>query len=217
MPAGWLVDDARYQAFIPRGTHEACIWGHKPDALLDPTCRQVEEMEFYQASGLHYVPGEGRDGEIPVAAVTPCTGGCPAGETCIQESCRGVRYGFRSLAAELWTRAHEYSSLGEQIWSKFFEYQPGPEQARRPGGGINLPLSFTGSLADSPGQPPWAWDDVDDSQVERGQWFIDPAYSIGRHLKPMEGDPWSLELGEYCWNVYLGIFERDQVGCSGNP
>ena len=61
------------------------------------------------------------------------------------------------------------------------------------------------------------WRDVivSDDSLARGQWFIDPAFSVHQRLMPAEGDEWSTSERDYCWNVYLGIFRRDAPGCSG--
>ncbi len=218
MPAEWLIDDARYQSFIPFGTHESCVWGRR-SAALDLHCMQTNAGAFYQSSGLHYVPGDDASGDIPVAAPTACEEGCPApGEHCVNGACTAFRYGMRSLAAELWIRRHEFARYGETIWSGTpLVYEPLPADQRRPGAGMRFPLAFAGAPDNSPGQPPWAWDDRDDSEVARGQWFLDPAYSLNRHLKPAEGDRWSTTAQDYCWNIYLGIFRWKDPGCSGAP
>ncbi len=215
MPADWLLDDTRYQAFVTYGEHQGCIWGYEATAL-DLACIQDDAGEFYRDSGLHYVPGDGPNGDVPVADVAPCEEGCPyPGEACVNGDCTSFRYGLRSLAAELWVRRHEYESLGEQLWGATFEYTPEPADDRRPGAGLKFPGSFSGTSGGGPGQPPWAWDDRDDSQIAPGQWFIDPAHAIARRLQPAEGDQWATGARDYCWNVYLGVFERDAAGCSG--
>lgn len=215
MPAEWLLDNARYQAFIPYGTHEACVWGHET-SVLDMRCPQLDAASFYQNRGVRYIPGDGADGEQPPAQAAPCAGGCGPGESCSNGECVGVRYGFRSLAGELWTRIHEHPSQGEEIWAPPpFTYTPLPEQSRRPGAGMVLPRALTGNIDGSLGQPPWAWKDEADSEVGQGQWFIDPAFVFGRHMAPTGEDPWSVEKQDYCWNVYLGVYNWQAPGCSG--
>lgn len=215
MGADWLIDGTRYQAFIPYGDHQSCIWGYESQ-LLDLACLQDDAGEFYRGSGVHYVPGAGADGEVPVADVTACDGGCPfPGEACINGDCTAFAYGLRSLAAELWIRRHEYASLGEDIWSATMEYTPEPADDRRPGRGLRFPATFAGESGGTPGKPPWAWDDRADSQIAPGQWFIDPAHAIARRLEPAEGDVWATSARDYCWNIYLGVFERTAPGCSG--
>ena len=213
MAPDWLLNDKHYQAFIPYGTHESCVWGHSTGiGVLQ--CIQPIAMAFNRHSGLHYLPGEGAAGDIPLEDLTECQGGCPAGETCINGECSGFRYGLRSLAAELWVRRHQFSEAGESIWDVTFTYHPEPEDQNRPGKGMVLPGEFVGAAAASgASQPPWAWDDRDDSEVARGQWFLDPAYTLNRHLQP-EG-AWSTSKREHCWNIYLGIFGWKDPGCSG--
>jgi len=226
--AGWLLEGRHFQSFIPRGTHESCAWGHETGAL-ELRCRQPNAMQFTQSSGVAYapnLPAAGTTGEDPGrpsnCATQGCADPCPTGQICCAGACRTIPYGFRSLAAELWTRAKEFDTATGQevIWSSRFTYQEdlSAEQRReigRPGYGLPFPRFLAGTLDDSMGQPPWAWDDNTDSKVSRGMWFIDPAYAFHRHLKETAGDAWAERATDYCWNVYLGIFARNQEGCSG--
>ncbi len=213
MPSDWLVDGTHFQMFVPHGLHNACIWGHESTMLEVLNCPTSGPAAFYH-NGLHYIPGDGPDGEVPMADVQPCDGGCPnPGEACVSDECTPFHYGFRSLAGELWVRIHEYESKGEDIWTTPFVYSPSPDDARRPGAGLTLPSKFKGDPAG--GIPPWAWQSRP-KELPRGQWFMDPAFVFHRHLQPAEGDDWAVSPNDYCWNVYLGIFARTAPGCSGH-
>lgn len=50
------------------------------------------------------------------------------------------------------------------------------------------------------GTPPWAWDEIDDGAVSKGEWFFIPAHTIAKHFKIL--GEFSLK---YIYNPYIGI------------
>ncbi|MEM3087476.1 MAG: hypothetical protein QXO51_08320 [Halobacteria archaeon] len=93
---------------------------------------------------------------------------------------------------ELWSRR---CNIGNgQLYDKPFTYQGARNSFTYSIGG-----AFDGDTkGDDAANPPWGWDDGDDGPAYKGDWFLDPAYTIETHLNGL--GTFSLD---YTYNPWL--------------
>jgi hypothetical protein len=72
--------------------------------------------------------------------------------------------------------------------------------------GCSLGANFDGdNYLQDWGTPPWAWDEVDDGKVGKGEWFFWPAQTIQQHFR-IKGRFSTY----YLYHPYLGIFDQNR-------
>lgn len=141
---------------------------------------------FPGGDGLVFVPGGG----LAQYALDPALGR-DARDGGQDDARRRVAYALLPVEAELWPRRTPPASA---IFATPWDYQGARHRM------ADLSRTFRGDtrMRDA-SVTPWAHDDRDD-RVPAGDWFFDPAYTLGRHFRI--GHPWSTR---YLRNVYLGI------------
>ncbi len=86
-------------------------------------------------------------------------------------------YDLLSIKEELWDRIHGPDSA--RMYLNWFDFGGSRFKIGK------LPGSFAGTkYGTGRANPPWAWMDGSQKDTKRGDWFLDPAYAIGRKLKP---------------------------------
>jgi len=102
---------------------------------------------------------------------------------------RDVGYALEPILETLWPRRSE--ARNGDTFASVFHFTPE----------CPLPDRMAGDNYREPGgETPWAWDDLDDEGVRRGEWFLTPARAVSSHFAIRE--PFSLE---YTYNPFLGI------------
>lgn len=117
---------------------------------------------------------------------------------------RLVGYDLLPIQSEWWAKASRDSGWTERTFDAFFTYRP---VGGRPGaafaeiGGAFYGRKFGVNMA----KPFWGWHDNRTRKrniVAVGQWGLDPAYAVSRHLSFPSDQPFSLD---YVFNPYLEI------------
>ena len=105
---------------------------------------------------------------------------------------QNVTYSLIPIMRSLWPRRYD---MGDgHMYDKPFTYSGARYSFVNP-----IPEAFDGdtNTADA-ANPPWGMDDGDDGAVYKGDWFLDPAYTVATHLSI----PYDFSL-DYVYNPYL--------------
>ena len=113
---------------------------------------------------------------------------------------RRVGYELLPIYEQWWKRAMDGAGRRDRTFDRDCVYRP---LGDRPGISYpSLPCSFLGrAKARNRAEPFWEWFDLSTRAVlARGQWGLDPAYSVSRTLHFPVEDPFSLD---YVFNPFL--------------
>lgn len=210
MPADWLEDGKRYQAYVTEQRHDSCVWPQDRAGEIGPFCRHaVRTFKEGKLSGVKYTPAN--EGIRPdFRHDEDCQLDCDAGERCRGGQCYDTPYALIDLVAKLWVRRVEFE--GEHLWADGteFVYQPAQD---RPGTGLRLPGRLVGDNGEEPntGEPPWSWRDPEARSMAKGAWLLDPAWTLHQRYRVPEAETWS---ERYCWNPFFGIDRRTEGPCA---
>ena len=102
-----------------------------------------------------------------------------------------------------WLLRGTNGSATSEFYRTVFTYEsPGSEQ---PGRGLALTLPKTlnsDDVSNNDGlHTPWAWFAEDGFGLQRGVWFVDPAYGV----QMRNNVPAGYEVSDYCFNLFTGI------------
>ena len=213
----WLVGTTYrpFQAFIPAGNHDSCLWDHdgvgqfcQLNASLRENISILKMVPAATGGGVGVILKQGANWSIPTS---------------------DIGYDMVSILDSWWPRRMvQPNSL---LWNSDFQYSNPP--AGRPGAGATLPSQFYKSLDQSSyaGRPAWAWKWSsgmglgEQQDIPRGISFLDPAWFVawrhlfGGNISTVE-DTWDKTTGEgysldYCFNPFVQIDNRSTPDCMG--
>jgi hypothetical protein len=123
----------------------------------------------------------------------------------------GIVYRFAGRGAEVPKNERDPDvsyvliNIEETLWAKRFEAGKSSlyccaDFYKTPGGKtIALGSAFNGPIGGCAAKPPWGWDEANDGEIKKGDWFRDPLFAYPRQLR-IEGFG-----GEYLHNPYLEL------------
>jgi hypothetical protein len=107
--------------------------------------------------------------------------------------------------------SYELVNIEETLWARRFEVGKAltyccTDSYRTPAGKtVAIGSSFNGPIGGCAAKPPWGWDQANDGEIGKGDWFRDPLFSYARQLS-IDGF-----TGEYVYNPYLEIAPGNEV------
>ena len=208
-----LFPDGRYEGYLTSGTHQSCSWLDQDNAAPPDLCILTPA----EAAAMSVVSFAWEDGNVDTIE---SAGGFPI-------SSGGDTWGYEleDLIVRLWTRREEVTPAGNVFASTYiFQSNSDGIYGTRPGAGTTLPASLLAPEA-ADGEftrPPWAWRWRPQLggyvTLERGTFFLDPAYFIRKRF-PGAFEDWDAASRtgfslDYCYNPYLMLnFLDDQGVC----
>lgn len=195
------TDSTRYPLYVPSGRHEACYW---PEPEVRPpydVCVHPEGEFRTGKQGVLLEPAEvGMTWSEAIAPSDPMTAAHVASMT----------YELIPFDEIFWLKSSLVGS--DLLFNRRRTYTPeGGRPGQRPDGSpILLPMSLPNdSSARSYGKSPYTWL-TQPARSNRGQWLIDPAWTIVQRYNVPDMPAWSQS---YCYNLTLGIDARQSVAC----
>lgn len=100
-----------------------------------------------------------------------------------------VSYDLISIEETLWARRNEVGNSSLYCCTDSYAL---PNRQN-----VSIGCSFNGPIGSCSARPPWGWDQADDGQIKKGDWFRDPLFAYSQQLR-IEGFG-----GNYLSNPYL--------------
>lgn len=200
-------ESARYPLYIPSGRHEACYW---PEPDVRPpydVCVHPDGAFRSGTQGVLLEPSEEGMTWSEASAVTDPSS-APYATT--------MTYELIAFDELFW---HKRSLVGSDLlFNRRRTYTPdGGRPSLSPDGSpILIPQSLpydTSLSQNSYGKTPYNWL-TQPARSNRGQWLIDPAWTIPQRYIIPQMPVWSYD---YCYNLTLGVDLRTAAGCQTVP
>ena len=195
------AQEGRYPLYVPAGRHEACYW-------YEPQVRPPYDVCVHPDQAFR----DGKQGVLLAPSDTGMTYGeaTPASDAAAPYAAT-MTYELLPFDAIFW---HKRSLVGaDLLFDRRRSYTPdGGRPSQRPdGSSILIPqsLSHEQNMEVSYGKTPYSWL-TQPARSNRGQWLIDPAWTIPQRYYVPQTPAWSYE---YCYNLTLGLDARQTAAC----